>query len=76
MELIKDMLIVVRVAIALYQKYCGRGIGKIMLKTILDMARNLGYEQAELEVAAGNERAISLYKNLGFEKNMVYSLII
>ncbi len=39
-----------------------------MLKTILDMARNLGYEQAELEVAAGNERAISLYKNLGFEK--------
>ena len=60
------------VAIALYQKYCGRGIGKIMLKTILDMARNLGYEQAELEVAAGNERAISLYKNLGFEKYGVF----
>lgn len=39
---------------------------------ILDMARNLGYEQAELEVAAGNERAISLYKNLGFEKYGVF----
>ena len=56
----------------LYQKYCGRGICKIMLKTILYMARNLGYEQAELEVAAGNERAISLYKNLGFEKYGVF----
>jgi RimJ/RimL family protein N-acetyltransferase len=60
------------VAIALYQEYCGRGIGKIMLKTILDIARNLGYEQAELEVVAGNERAILLYKNLGFEKYGVF----
>jgi RimJ/RimL family protein N-acetyltransferase len=60
------------VAIALYQEYCGRGIGKIMMKTILDIARNLGYEQAELEVVAGNERAISLYKNLGFEKYGVF----
>jgi RimJ/RimL family protein N-acetyltransferase len=56
------------IAIALYQEYCGRGIGKIMMNTILDFARNLGYEQAELEVVAGNERAISLYENLGFKK--------
>jgi RimJ/RimL family protein N-acetyltransferase len=60
------------IAIALYQEYCGRGIGKIMMKTILDIASNLGYEQAELEVVAGNEKAISLYKNLGFEKFGVF----
>jgi RimJ/RimL family protein N-acetyltransferase len=60
------------VAIALYQEYCGRGIGKIMMNTILNMARNLGYEQAELEVVSGNERAISLYKNLGFEQYGVF----
>ena len=42
------------VAIALYQEYCGCGIGKAMLETVLDIATNLGYEQAELEVVADN----------------------
>ena len=55
------------VAIALYQEYCGRGIGKIMLQTVLDVAKMLGYEQAELEVVASNEAAIRLYKSIGFE---------
>lgn len=56
------------VAIALYQDYCGCGIGKAMLETVLDVATKLGYEQAELEVVAGNEGAISLYEKLGFKK--------
>jgi RimJ/RimL family protein N-acetyltransferase len=60
------------VAIALYQEYCGRGIGKIMMNTILETAKNLGYEQAELEVIAGNEKAILLYKKCGFEKSGVF----
>lgn len=55
------------VAIALYQEYCGCGIGKIMLQTVLEVAKNIGYEQAELEVISDNYKAISLYKNLGFE---------
>jgi len=67
------------IAIALYQEYCGCGIGKIMMQTVLDVARNIGYEQAELEVISGNQKAIALYKDLGFEKygtfpdNMKYS---
>lgn len=56
------------VAIALYQEYCGRGIGKVMLETILEVAKKLGYEQAELEVIADNEPAIALYEKLGFIK--------
>ena len=56
------------VAIALYKAYCGCGIGKIMLQTVLEVAKNIGYEQAELEVISDNYKAISLYKNLGFEK--------
>ncbi|MBD5505524.1 MAG: GNAT family N-acetyltransferase [Lachnospiraceae bacterium] len=56
------------VAIALYQEYCGRGIGKIMLQTVLEIAKEIGYEQAELEVIADNKNAIALYENLGFEK--------
>lgn len=56
------------VAIALYQEYCGAGIGRIMLETVLDVAKSCGYEQAELEVIAGNERAIRLYQKLGFRE--------
>lgn len=56
------------IAIALYQNFCGYGIGKIMMQTILDLAKNIGYEQAELEVISENKGAIALYKMLGFEK--------
>ena len=67
------------VAIALYQEYCGLGIGKAMMQTVLEVAKNLGYEQAELEVISDNKYAIEMYKRLGFEKygtfpnNMKYS---
>ena len=67
------------IAIALYQEYCGCGIGKIMMQIILDEAKKLGYEQAELEVISDNKCAIALYENLGFRKygsfpnNMRYS---
>ena len=66
-------------AIALYQEYCGCGIGKVMMQTILEVAKTTGYEQAELEVISDNKSAIALYRNLGFEKygtfpnNMKYS---
>ncbi len=67
------------IAIALYKEYWGVGIGKAMLETALDIAKNIGYEQAELEVIADNKSAISLYEKLGFVKygefpnNMKYS---
>lgn len=67
------------VAIALYKEYCGLGIGKAMMQTVLDAAKELGYEQAELEVISDNKNAIKMYESLGFEKygtfpnNMKYS---
>ena len=54
------------VAIALYQEYCGTGIGSLMLNTIFEIAKENGYEQAELEVIAENKNAIELYRKLGF----------
>ena len=54
-------------AIALYQEYCSLGIGTALLTALLDEAKRHGYEQAELDVIAANERAIGLYKKLGFE---------
>ena len=61
-----------QVGVALYQEYCGRGIGKKMLQAVLQKAKEAGYEQAELEVMKENERAISLYKQLGFEEYGVF----
>lgn len=67
------------VAIALYQEYCGCGIGSIMLETALRYAKEVGFEQAELEVVSTNTKAIKLYEKYGFKKygtkldNMKYS---
>ena len=56
------------VAIALYQKYCGLGLGRTLLQTAVDTAKTIGYEQAELSVVRGNDRALRLYAHLGFER--------
>ena len=54
-------------AIALYQKYVGMGIGTILTEKAIQVAKEKGFEQMELEVVASNERAIGLYKKMGFE---------
>lgn len=55
-------------AIALYREYCGKGIGTKLMETALAAAREMGYEQAELEVISSNRNAIALYEKLGFQK--------
>ena len=52
--------------IALYQRFCGMGLGRIMMVALLSLAGELGYEQAELEVVDGNAAAMALYEKLGF----------
>ncbi len=54
-------------AIGLYQKFTGMGIGRVMMENLIRLAKEMGYEQLELEVIANNERAIALYKKMGFE---------
>ena len=56
------------IAIALYKEYCGRGIGRLMLQAILDVAKKTGYTQAELEVVTENKGALHLYESAGFVK--------
>lgn len=53
--------------IALYQKYTCMGIGRAMIKKLLEIAKKKGYEQMELEVVVDNQRAIHLYESLGFQ---------
>ena len=45
------------IAIALYKEYFGAGIGEMMLRTVLDVAKEVGYKQVELEVVSENTRA-------------------
>lgn len=55
------------IAIALYKEFCGLGIGRQMLDVVLEVAKELGYEQAELEVVTTNMVALKLYENVGSE---------
>ncbi len=55
------------IGIALYQKYTRLGIGTIMMKKLIQIARDQNVEQIELDVMTENTAAISLYKKLGFK---------
>ncbi|PRQ04034.1 ribosomal-protein-alanine N-acetyltransferase [Enhygromyxa salina] len=45
----------------------GRGVGRDLLRAIMVHARQAGCSGIELEVAAGNVAACSLYRSQGFE---------
>ena len=44
----------------------GLGIGRALTEACIECAAAAGYSQLELEVVANNERALSLYKSVGF----------
>ena len=52
--------------ISILKEYWGLGLGKALAKACIQCAREAGYEQLELNVVAENEKALSLYKKLGF----------
>ena len=56
------------IGIALFQKFTGFGLGKLMLKKLLEEIKRLEFEQAELTVVGGNKRAYHLYESLGFKE--------
>ena len=58
----------VDLGIALFERYTGFGLGRLMMKRLLEKAKEEGFEQAELTVVEGNERALHLYRSLGFEE--------
>ena len=52
--------------ISILKEYWGMGIGKALTEACIECARTAGFLQLELEVVADNEKAVSLYKKLGF----------
>ena len=53
--------------VSIQKAYWGVGIGSAITRALILKAKEMGYEQLELEVVASNERGISLHKKLGFE---------
>ena len=52
--------------IGVLSSYRGQGIGKALLETTLNAAKNKGLTRIELYVRTDNERAIKLYEKFGF----------
>ena len=52
--------------ISVLKEYWGLGIGKALSKACIQCAKDAGFEQLELNAVAENERAIAMYKELGF----------
>lgn len=52
--------------ISIVRDFWGIGIGKALSNACIKCAREAGYEQLELEVVGENEKAIALYKSLGY----------
>lgn len=54
--------------ISVLKEYWGLGLGRILTKACIQCAREAGYQQLELNVVADNERAVSLYRSVGFQE--------
>ena len=52
--------------ISIDRAYWGLGIGRAMTEACIECAKKAGYAQLELDVVADNERAVHLYRSLGF----------
>ena len=53
--------------IAVDPSYRGKGISKILMNALVDMARERGVKELFLEVRTSNHVAQSLYRSLGFK---------
>lgn len=53
--------------IGILKDYRKKGIGKNLIGTILEKSKEYGYYFVELDVRYTNERAIQLYKSVGFK---------
>ena len=53
-------------AYRIHKKYQGRGLGKLLLETVLDVLRLNGYSEFTIGVEDDNVRAKHIYENQGF----------
>lgn len=57
------------IGISVLKEFWGLGVGTIMMTELIDFAKSTGFLKViHLSVMSENERAIALYKKLGFEE--------
>jgi ribosomal protein S18 acetylase RimI-like enzyme len=59
--------------IGIADAYCGKGLGKALMRALEDYARSHGFEGMNLIVVQDNFRAKALYERLGFEVTEPYT---
>ncbi len=52
--------------ISILREYWGLGLGKALTEACIQCAKDAGFSQLELNVVATNERAMKLYREMGF----------
>lgn len=66
--------------VAVKKKFRGRGLGKVMVKSSIELCRNLKMNAVRLEVDKTNHPALHLYKEFGFniflENELSYTMEI
>jgi RimJ/RimL family protein N-acetyltransferase len=60
------------VRIFLSKEFRKRGLGTVMLRNIIDVAKKLGLQQLIAEIVADQVKVIAAFKELGFEQRAVY----
>ncbi len=54
--------------ISVDKPFWGLGTGKALMQSAIACAKKAGYRQLELDVVAGNDRAIRMYEHAGFQE--------
>ena len=54
--------------ISILEDFWRLGIGRALAESCIELARQAGCRQLELEVVADNHRAVALYESLGFRE--------
>lgn len=52
--------------VSVAREFWGLGIGQALMKACIECAKTAGYQQLELDVVSGNDRALSMYQKAGF----------
>lgn len=63
---LRDEPQVAEIAVSVASDHGGRGIGAALVDEVLAMAQDLGVDEIECYVVEGNERALRLFRSLGF----------
>ncbi|AHH45887.1 aminoglycoside 6-adenylyltransferase [Francisella tularensis subsp. holarctica PHIT-FT049] len=54
----------------IYEEYRAKGLGKLMIKKLLEFAKSIGLQNISLRVFDFNNSAIKCYETIGFEKTI------